>query len=220
MRSSIQWPENYLGTEGQLAGMIDHQSMGNRLTKIYTRTGDAGLTGLASGDRVAKFDPRIEASGTVDETNCAIGVVLSEKGIPDDVRTCLRRIQNELFDLGAEFSLPEYRAISADHVERLEAELDAFNSRRLPRCRQLPPRPYSLPPRRKSGLGPCGPHDREPRPAQIFKPPLGSAVRGRKIDRPAAGRGGRVMGARAVTFESERKTVTLPNRTGSSLRAR
>ena len=128
MRSSIQWPENYLETEGQLAGMIDHQSMGNRLTKIYTRTGDAGLTGLASGDRVAKFDPRIEASGTVDETNCAIGVVLSEKGIPDDVRTCLRRIQNELFDLGAEFSLPEYRAISADHVERLEAELDAFNS--------------------------------------------------------------------------------------------
>ena len=75
MRSSIQRSESHLGTEGQLAGMIGRQNMGNRLTKIYTRTGDAGLTGLASGERVAKFDPRIEASGTVDETNCAIGVL-------------------------------------------------------------------------------------------------------------------------------------------------
>ena len=108
--------------------MIARQSMGNRLTKIYTRTGDDGLTGLATGDRIAKFDPRIEASGTVDETNCAIGVVLSENGIPDEVRVSLRRIQNELFDLGAELSLPEYRAIGADHTERLEAELDEFNS--------------------------------------------------------------------------------------------
>ena len=108
--------------------MIARQSMGNRLTKIYTRTGDDGLTGLASGDRVAKFDPRIEASGTVDETNCAIGVVLSENGIPDDLRASLRRVQNELFDLGAELSLPEYRAIGAGHIERLEAELDEFNS--------------------------------------------------------------------------------------------
>lgn len=102
--------------------------MGNRLTKIYTRTGDDGLTGLASGERVAKFDPRIEASGTVDETNCAIGVVLSENDVPDDLRTTLRRIQNELFDLGAELSLPEYRAIGPDHIQRLEDELDEFNS--------------------------------------------------------------------------------------------
>lgn len=102
--------------------------MANRLTKIYTRTGDDGLTGLASGERVAKYDPRIEASGTVDETNCAIGVVLGEDDIPESLRTSLRRVQNELFDLGAELSLPEYRAINADHVLRLETELDEFNS--------------------------------------------------------------------------------------------
>jgi len=111
--------------------MISHQAkdlMANRLTKIYTRTGDAGLTGLASGDRVPKYDPRIEASGTVDETNCAIGVVLSEDDVPENIRASLRRIQNELFDLGAELSLPAYSAISTEHVLRLEADVDEFNS--------------------------------------------------------------------------------------------
>ena len=102
--------------------------MGNRLTKIYTRTGDDGLTSLASGDRVAKHDPLIEALGTVDETNCAIGVILSADDIPEDLRSSLLRVQNELFDLGAELSLPKYRAISADHVLQLEADLDKLNS--------------------------------------------------------------------------------------------
>ena len=110
--------------------------MANRLTKIYTRTGDAGLTGMASGERVAKYDPRIEACGTVDETNCAIGVVLSEDDIPESLRASLRRVQNELFDLGAELSLPTCRAINADHVLRLETELDEFNSS-LPPLREF-----------------------------------------------------------------------------------
>ena len=102
--------------------------MGNRLTKIYTRTGDGGLTSLASGDRVAKHDPLIEALGTVDETNCAIGVILSADDIPKGLRSSLLRVQNELFDLGAELSLPKYSAISADHVLQLEADLDKLNS--------------------------------------------------------------------------------------------
>ena len=106
--------------------------MANRLTKIYTRSGDGGKTRLASGDRVAKYDPRIEASGTVDETNCAIGVVLSERDVPEDIRASLGRIQNELFDLGAELSLPEYAGITAAHVLRLESDLDEFNSKLPP----------------------------------------------------------------------------------------
>ena len=102
--------------------------MANRLTKIYTRTGDDGLTRLASGERVAKHDPRVAASGTVDEANCAIGAVLCEADIPEALRTTLGRIQHELFDLGAELSLPHYSGITADHVRRLETELDAHNA--------------------------------------------------------------------------------------------
>ncbi len=102
--------------------------MANRLTKIYTRTGDDGHTSLASGERVAKHDSRIEASGAVDETNCSIGVVLSESEIPENLLTSLRRIQNELFDLGAELSLPSYHAIGEDHILRLEGDLDKFNA--------------------------------------------------------------------------------------------
>lgn len=102
--------------------------MGNRLTKIYTRTGDDGTTGLAGGGRVPKHDPRMEASGTVDETNSAIGMVLGEDSVPESIRNILIRVQNELFDLGAELSLPEYRGIRAEHVARLERDLDGLNT--------------------------------------------------------------------------------------------
>ena len=102
--------------------------MADRLTKIYTRRGDDGQTGLATGERVAKHDARIEASGTVDETNCAIGVVLSEANVPEELRESLGRIQNELFDLGAELSLPSYEKIGEGHIRRLEAELDELNA--------------------------------------------------------------------------------------------
>lgn len=101
--------------------------MGNRLTRIYTRTGDAGTTGLASGARVAKDAPRIEAIGAVDELNSLLGVLLVEH-VPDAVRDCLGNVQNDLFDLGGELSVPGHAIMSAAHVERLERELDRLNA--------------------------------------------------------------------------------------------
>jgi cob(I)alamin adenosyltransferase len=101
--------------------------MGNRLSKIYTRTGDDGTTGLGDGARVSKDDPRVEAFGTVDEANSALGVLLAVPGLPDDVVNCLVDVQHELFDLGGELCIPGHRLISAAHIERLEAALDRFN---------------------------------------------------------------------------------------------
>ena len=101
--------------------------MGHRLSKIYTRTGDDGTTGLANGERIDKCDERVEAFGTIDETNSAVGLLLAEPDVPDEIRAPLTRIQHELFELGAELSLPGYRQISAEHVTRLEHDLDALN---------------------------------------------------------------------------------------------
>jgi cob(I)alamin adenosyltransferase len=101
--------------------------MGNRLSKIYTRTGDDGTTGLGDGSRVAKESARVEAYGTVDETNSAIGVVLAVASMPEAVRVSLTRIQHELFDLGGELCIPGHRSIHAHHVEQLEHDLDALN---------------------------------------------------------------------------------------------
>jgi cob(I)alamin adenosyltransferase len=106
--------------------------MGNRLSKIYTRTGDDGTTGLGDGSRVPKDDARVEAYGSVDECNSAIGVVLAVVGLPADVRDILMTVQHELFDLGGELCIPGHRAIQASQVSRLEQALDAFND-------QLPP---------------------------------------------------------------------------------
>jgi cob(I)alamin adenosyltransferase len=102
--------------------------MGHRLSKIYTRTGDDGTTGLATGERVDKCDPRVEAVGAVDETNSVLGVLLTEGDLPDELRAGIERIQHELFEVGAQLSLPGYRKIGAAQIERLEAELDAFNA--------------------------------------------------------------------------------------------
>jgi cob(I)alamin adenosyltransferase len=101
--------------------------MGHRLSKIYTRTGDDGTTGLANGERVDKADPRVGAFGDVDETNSAIGLLLAEPGLPVQLAAVLTRIQHELFDIGAELSLPGYRAITGEHVGRLERDLDSLN---------------------------------------------------------------------------------------------
>ncbi len=101
--------------------------MGNRLSRIYTRTGDDGTTGLGDGSRVAKDAARVEAYGTVDECNSAIGMILAVPGVPDGVREVLTGVQHDLFDLGGELCIPGHRAISAVHVERLEQALDAFN---------------------------------------------------------------------------------------------
>lgn len=101
--------------------------MGHRLSKIYTRTGDDGTTGLGDGTRVAKDSARVEAYGTIDEANSSLGIVLAMQEVPESVRGVLTRVQHELFDLGGELCVPGYRIIDATHVERLEAELDRFN---------------------------------------------------------------------------------------------
>jgi cob(I)alamin adenosyltransferase len=101
--------------------------MGHRLSRIYTRTGDDGTTGLANGERLDKADPRVGAFGDVDETNSAIGLLLAEPHLPTQIAAALTRIQHELFDIGAELSLPGYRTIAAEHVARLERDLDSLN---------------------------------------------------------------------------------------------
>ena len=101
--------------------------MANRLTRIYTRTGDAGTTGLADGSRVAKDAPRIEAIGGVDELNSVIGVLLCEE-LPAAIRACLNGVQHDLFDLGGELSVPGHAIMSEAHSKRLEEALDAFNA--------------------------------------------------------------------------------------------
>ena len=101
--------------------------MGNRLSKIYTRTGDDGSTGLGDGSRVAKENLRVEAYGTVDETNSAIGVILGNGNVPAQIRRALTEIQHDMFDLGGELCIPGHIMIGAAHVDRLEEELDALN---------------------------------------------------------------------------------------------
>lgn len=100
--------------------------MGNRLSKIYTRTGDKGVTGLGDGSRVDKDSLRVEAYGTVDELNSAVGFVLSAD-LPAEVRDCLTRIQHELFDLGGELCMPGTTLIPDRYVDALENDLDRFN---------------------------------------------------------------------------------------------
>ncbi|WP_422505117.1 cob(I)yrinic acid a,c-diamide adenosyltransferase [Stenotrophomonas sp. GZD-301] len=101
--------------------------MGNRLSRIYTRTGDDGSTGLGDGSRVRKDAARVQAYGTVDEANSALGVLLAVT-LPDDVRALLTTIQHQLFDLGGELCIPGHAAIHAADIEALEARLDHFNA--------------------------------------------------------------------------------------------
>jgi len=102
--------------------------MGHRLSKIYTRTGDDGSTGLGDGMRVPKEHLRVEAYGTVDEANSAIGMVLAVAGLPAEVAAALTDIQHDLFDLGGELCIPGHRAITAPYIERLEQLLDRLNA--------------------------------------------------------------------------------------------
>ena len=101
--------------------------MGNRLSRIYTRTGDDGTTGLAGGERTPKDSVRIEAIGDVDELNSAIGVVLAVSGLPQDITRVLTEVQHDLFDLGGELSMPGHSLISEPQATRLEQVLDGFN---------------------------------------------------------------------------------------------
>jgi cob(I)alamin adenosyltransferase len=100
--------------------------MGNRLSKIYTRTGDDGSTGLGDGSRVGKDSARVEAYGTVDEANSCIGLLLASD-MPETVRDLLIRIQHQLFDLGGELCIPGHAAIFDTDIDALEAQLDQFN---------------------------------------------------------------------------------------------
>src|SRR5262245_6096277 len=94
--------------------------MGHRLSKITTRTGDAGETGLGDGSRVAKDSARVHALGEIDELNSALGVVLAED-VPDEMREALVLVQHDLFDLGGELSIPGHALLKAARVEALEA---------------------------------------------------------------------------------------------------
>lgn len=100
--------------------------MGNRLSKIVTRTGDAGTTGLGDGSRVGKDCLRIDAIGEIDELNSCLGVLLAED-LPSLVREALLGTQNDLFDLGGEICIPGTNIISAAHIERLEGLVEQFN---------------------------------------------------------------------------------------------
>jgi cob(I)alamin adenosyltransferase len=110
--------------------------MGNRLSKIYTRTGDDGTTGLGDGSRTRKDSARVEAYGTVDEANSAIGLVLAGDKVPAPVRECLTEVQHDLFELGGELCIPGHSAITQDFIDRLEKDLDGFNAD-LPRLKEF-----------------------------------------------------------------------------------
>ena len=100
--------------------------MGKRLTKIATRTGDDGTTGLGDGTRTRKDALRVAAMGDVDELNSTLGVLLTES-MPDDVRAVLIDIQHDLFDLGGELCIPGYTMIREAQIERLDARLEHYN---------------------------------------------------------------------------------------------
>ena len=105
--------------------------MGHRLSKITTRTGDAGETGLGDGTRVAKDSARVAALGDIDELSSAIGVMLAEE-VPAEIRQALEEVQHDLFDLGGELSIPGHALLKPEQVERLEKTLETWNASLAP----------------------------------------------------------------------------------------
>ena len=105
--------------------------MGDRLSKIYTRTGDDGTTGLGDGSRTAKDDVRIEAIGSVDELNSVIGMLLCE-AVPANIQDCLTGVQHRLFDIGGELSIPGHIMVTDERVTGLEGMLDELNGHLAP----------------------------------------------------------------------------------------
>ncbi len=101
--------------------------MGNRLSKIYTRTGDDGSTGLGDGSRVRKDAARVEAYGTVDETNAQVGVLRATLVADHTAQVMLEHIQHDLFDVGGELCIPGYELVTPTYIERLEQAIDAIN---------------------------------------------------------------------------------------------
>ncbi|HTQ74699.1 MAG TPA: cob(I)yrinic acid a,c-diamide adenosyltransferase [Burkholderiales bacterium] len=109
--------------------------MGHRLSKITTRTGDGGETGLGDGSRVRKDDPRVAALGEIDELNSAIGVLLAEP-MPEKIRADLESIQHDLFDLGGDVSIPGRATMTQGQIDRLEARVEEMNAD-LPRLKEF-----------------------------------------------------------------------------------
>jgi len=109
--------------------------MAYRLSKIVTRTGDDGTTGLGDGSRTTKDSPRVRAMGDIDELNSAIGLVLAED-IPPEIRAPLAAVQNDLFDLGGEVCIPGREALGAMHLARIEADVARLNET-LPPLREF-----------------------------------------------------------------------------------
>ena len=105
--------------------------MGNRLSKIYTRTGDDGSTGLGDGSRVPKTSARVEAMGNTDELNCIIGILMTEP-LPEALTETMTRVQHTLFDIGGELSIPSSTMVSQNRVTDLESVLDELNEKLLP----------------------------------------------------------------------------------------
>lgn len=101
--------------------------MGHRLSKIYTRTGDDGSTGLGDGSRVAKDDDRVAAYGTTDELNSVIGLLLTQS-LPPTIARVLHEVQHHLFDLGGELCIPGHQAIDSAQIDWLERTLDHYNA--------------------------------------------------------------------------------------------
>ena len=101
--------------------------MGHRLTKIYTKTGDNGTTGLADGSRVLKDDIVCEAMGNIDELNSALGLLLSQS-LPEQDKVFLTKIQHQLFEVGAEISSPDYCKITAEDTRQIENNIDRLNA--------------------------------------------------------------------------------------------
>jgi len=100
--------------------------MGNRLTQIYTKTGDDGKTGLGDGSRIDKFNPRIEGLGNIDELNSIIGMILSEN-ISSPELEWLQKIQHDLFDIGGELSIPNFNKLEISKLSFLESSIDMMN---------------------------------------------------------------------------------------------
>ena len=100
--------------------------MGNRLSKIYTKTGDDGTTGLGDGSRVRKSSLRVSAMGDIDELNCTIGLLRSAEP-PKDMQSFLNRIQNALFDIGGELSIPNAEIFNSEILADIEIEIDRYN---------------------------------------------------------------------------------------------